>query len=75
MRKSFTTNDLLRIHRVCQEAGIKDCHTFLLNTPDESSADVTSTLVRNEEARQRHWTGKNLCPPRLKNVRTPWSAR
>ena len=39
------------------------------------ATDVTSTLVRNEEARQRHWTGKNLCPPRLKNVRTPWSAR
>jgi hypothetical protein len=39
------------------------------------ASDVTTTLVRNEQARERHWFGKNLRPPALKNVRTPWSAR
>ena len=39
------------------------------------AADVTDTLVRNEEARRQHWIGKNLLPPDLNNARTPWSAR
>jgi hypothetical protein len=39
------------------------------------ATDVTDTLLRNEEARRKHWIGKNLSPPGLKNARTPWSAR
>ena len=37
--------------------------------------DITSVLVRTEQARRHHWIAKNLWPPRLKEVRTPWSAR
>jgi hypothetical protein len=37
--------------------------------------NVTYILVRTEQARRHHWTAKNLRPPPLKEVRTPWSAR
>jgi hypothetical protein len=36
---------------------------------------ITSVLIRTERARRHHWIAKNLRPPRLKEVRTPWSAR
>jgi hypothetical protein len=37
--------------------------------------EVTDILVRNEQARRHHWLGKNLQPPPLKAVRTPWTPR
>ena len=37
--------------------------------------EITSILVRNEQARRHHWIARNLRPPPLKETRTPWSAR
>jgi hypothetical protein len=47
-------------------------------TPDllaDIADEVTDILVRNEQARRHHWLGKNLRPPPLKAVRTPWTPR
>jgi len=44
LRKGFTTEDIRALHRLADEAGIPDCHTFLLGTPGESFDDVLRTL-------------------------------
>lgn len=44
LRKGFTTEDIRRIHRQCQAAGIPDCHTFILGTRGETLDDVQTTL-------------------------------
>jgi radical SAM superfamily enzyme YgiQ (UPF0313 family) len=44
LRKGFTTEDIQALHRLADEAGIPDCHTFLLGTPGESFDDVLRTL-------------------------------
>jgi radical SAM superfamily enzyme YgiQ (UPF0313 family) len=44
LRKGFTTEDIRRIHRQCQAAGIPDCHTFILGTRGETLDDVQRTL-------------------------------
>lgn len=37
--------------------------------------EITSILVRTEQARRSHWMTKNLWPPLVNEARTPWSAR
>ena len=44
LRKGFLTADIRRIHALAQDAGIPDCHTFILGTPGESLDDVQRTL-------------------------------
>ncbi len=44
LRKGFTTADIRRIHALSRDAGIPDCHTFILGTPGESLDDVKRTL-------------------------------
>lgn len=44
LRKGFTTADVRRIHVLSRDAGIPDCHTFILGTPGESLDDVKRTL-------------------------------
>ncbi|HEU4430841.1 MAG TPA: radical SAM protein [Myxococcota bacterium] len=45
LRKGFTTAEIRQIHVLCSEAGIPDCHTFILGTPGESLDDVKRTLA------------------------------
>lgn len=44
LRKGFGTEDVHRAHRVAREAGLLDCHTFLLGTPGETLDEVRRTL-------------------------------
>jgi radical SAM superfamily enzyme YgiQ (UPF0313 family) len=44
LRKGFTTADIRRIHALSRDAGIPDCHTFILGTPGETLDDVERTL-------------------------------
>ena len=44
MRKGFKTEDIRRIHGLCADAGIRDCHTFILGTHGETIDDVARTL-------------------------------
>ncbi|HEY8120732.1 MAG TPA: radical SAM protein [Myxococcota bacterium] len=44
LRKGFATTDIQRIHAIARDAGIRDCHTFILGTPGESLDDVQRTL-------------------------------
>lgn len=44
LRKGFTTSQIRQFHQLAVDAGIPDCHTFLLGTPGESFDDVLRTL-------------------------------
>ncbi len=44
LRKGFTTDHIAAASRVCREAGIKDCHTFILGTREETLDDVQRSL-------------------------------
>ena len=44
LRKGFTTNAIRSLRTACRNTGLKDCHTFLLGTPDETMDDVYRTL-------------------------------
>ncbi len=44
LRKGFRTDDVRRMSRVARDAGIKDCHTFILGTPGETLDEVRRTL-------------------------------
>jgi radical SAM superfamily enzyme YgiQ (UPF0313 family) len=44
LHKGFTTEQIRNLHALAQEAGIPDCHTFLLGTPGETFDDVLHTL-------------------------------
>jgi radical SAM superfamily enzyme YgiQ (UPF0313 family) len=44
LRKGFDTAALRQLHVVATEAGLRDCHTFMLGTPGESLDDVRRTL-------------------------------
>jgi radical SAM superfamily enzyme YgiQ (UPF0313 family) len=44
LRKGFTTAQIRKFHTLAQNAGLPDCHTFLLGTPGESFDDVLRTL-------------------------------
>jgi radical SAM superfamily enzyme YgiQ (UPF0313 family) len=43
-RKGFTAADVHRMHDICVEAGLLDCHTFVLGTTGETLAHVVETL-------------------------------
>jgi hypothetical protein len=44
LRKGFTTEKIRETSRICRQAGIKDCHTFILGTRGETIADVERSL-------------------------------
>jgi radical SAM superfamily enzyme YgiQ (UPF0313 family) len=44
LRKGFTVEHIRALHRLCSDAGIPDCHTFILGTRGESLDDVRRTL-------------------------------
>jgi hypothetical protein len=44
LRKGFTTEKIQKLHRLAKQAGIPDCHTFLLGTPGETFDDVLRTI-------------------------------
>jgi len=44
LRKGFTTEQIRALHALANDAGIPDCHTFLLGTPGETFDDVLRTL-------------------------------
>lgn len=45
LRKGFDTAAIRRISALAQEAGLKDCHTFILGTPGETLQQVDETLA------------------------------
>jgi radical SAM superfamily enzyme YgiQ (UPF0313 family) len=49
LRKGFTTEHIRATSRTCIAAGIKDCHTFILGTRDETLDDVRRSLDFIEE--------------------------
>ncbi|MCX6112249.1 MAG: radical SAM protein [Proteobacteria bacterium] len=49
LHKGFDTTAILNISKLCKKNGIKDCHTFMLGTPDETIEDVKITLEFIEE--------------------------
>jgi len=44
LHKGFTTEHIRKLNRICEQAGIPDCHTFILGTEGESLADSEATL-------------------------------
>lgn len=44
LRKGFSVEHIRRIHAICREAGLPDCHTFILGTPGETMDHVHRTL-------------------------------
>ncbi len=44
LRKGFTVEQIRHLHLLCQEAGIPDCHTFILGTRGETLDHVRRTL-------------------------------
>ncbi len=44
LRKGFTTARIREFHALAEEAGVPDCHTFILGTPGETFDDVLRTL-------------------------------
>lgn len=44
LRKGFDTDAVRRTHRTAREAGLLDCHTFLLGTPGETLDECRRTL-------------------------------
>jgi len=44
LRKGFTTDHVRALHRICADAGLPDCHTFILGTTGETLDDVRRTL-------------------------------
>lgn len=44
LEKGFDTTAVRGAHAVCEGAGLKDCHTFVLGTPGETLDDVRRTL-------------------------------
>jgi len=44
LRKGFTTEQIRAASRTCRNAGIKDCHTFILGTRGENLNDVERSL-------------------------------
>jgi radical SAM superfamily enzyme YgiQ (UPF0313 family) len=44
LRKGFTIDHIRRLHDICKDAGIPDCHTFILGTEGETMDDVRQTI-------------------------------
>lgn len=49
LRKGFKTADIRQASRACRQAGIKDCHTFVLGTRGDTLDDVERSLDFLEE--------------------------
>ena len=49
LKKGFDTEAIRRMHRLCGEAGLLDCQTFILGTEGETLDDVARTLDFVEE--------------------------
>ena len=45
MRKGFLLEDVRKLQTFCRNAGIKDCHTFILGTPGESLEETAQTIA------------------------------
>lgn len=44
LRKGFTVDHIRRLHDICKNAGVPDCHTFILGTQGETMDDVRQTI-------------------------------
>ncbi|RLB50374.1 MAG: hypothetical protein DRI90_23795 [Deltaproteobacteria bacterium] len=44
LQKGFDTKRVREVHQLCTDAGLHDCHTFLLGTPGETLEQVERTL-------------------------------
>jgi radical SAM superfamily enzyme YgiQ (UPF0313 family) len=44
LRKGFTVDHIRRLHDICKNAGVPDCHTFILGTMGETLDDVRQTI-------------------------------
>lgn len=44
LKKGFGVGHIRSLHALCKDAGIKDCHTFILGTQGERIEDVGETL-------------------------------
>ncbi len=44
LHKGFTVEHIRKLNRICEQAGIPDCHTFILGTQGEILADSEATL-------------------------------
>lgn len=44
LKKGFTTKHVLKLHSLCKQVGIKECHTFLLGGPGEKYQQTVQTL-------------------------------
>ncbi len=44
LHKGFTTEHIKQLNRICIQAGIPDCHTFILGTEGETLDDSKRTL-------------------------------
>jgi radical SAM superfamily enzyme YgiQ (UPF0313 family) len=44
LRKGFTVDHIRRLHDICKDAGVPDCHTFILGTEGETMEDVRQTI-------------------------------
>ena len=44
LKKGFCVADIEQVHRLARNAGLKDCHSFLLGTPGETLQQVERTL-------------------------------
>jgi len=44
LKKGFTTKQVIDLHEICRDEGLRDCHTFILGTQGESLDDVKRSL-------------------------------
>jgi radical SAM superfamily enzyme YgiQ (UPF0313 family) len=44
LRKGFTVEHIRKLNRICEKAGVPDCHTFILGTQGETLRDTEKTL-------------------------------
>jgi radical SAM superfamily enzyme YgiQ (UPF0313 family) len=44
LNKGFTTRHIRRLHELCSDTGLRDCHTFILGTESETLDDVKQTI-------------------------------
>lgn len=44
MKKGFKVSTIRQMHEICSQAGLRDCHTFILGTPGETLDQVRETL-------------------------------
>jgi len=44
LKKGFTIEHIRRLHAICTDAGVPDCHSFIVGTEHETLDDVRATL-------------------------------